>query len=128
MSGRIRERRFLRRPKLSPDRPAALKPGTAHTVELRLAEPSKTPAGAPAPEVTLRVRVRKLPRAEDLSVTFNAHALHVAGKSGAWLDYPVAPALLKRGPNQVAVTLAASAPPGPGLQDLALRVRHKKTP
>ena len=121
------EKRFLNRRVLSPERPMTLEPGKAASVELRVGERIRErPAEGLAPDVQLRVRVQKLPDAADLSVGLNGHLLSGAAKTGVWLDYSVAPSLVKKGVNRFEITLAPGSAAKPILQDLALSVTYRK--
>jgi hypothetical protein len=116
------EKRFLNRPVLSPERPRSLQPGKATTVELRVGED----VAKGRPDVKLRLRVKGLPDAGDLSVKLNGKPLSKGTKSGAWLDYSVSPTLVKKGANRFEIKLKPGSAAKPVLQDLLLWVRYGK--
>ena len=114
------EKRFFERQVLSPERPITLAPGKAPSIELRVGG-----AIAKGADVTAQVRAKGLPDPADLAVTLNGKALS-GGKNGIWIDYAVAPSLVKKGVNRFEFALKPDSKAKPVLQDLVLRVRHKK--
>jgi len=119
------EKRFLKRPVLSPERPIALKPGEPAGVELRVGEEVRK-KGDLSPSVTLRLRVKDVPNAASLSVKLNDKPLILAAKSPQWLEAAVAPALVAKGANRFEFTLAPGSGGKPAIEDLQLWVRYKK--
>ncbi len=113
------ERRFMKRPTLSPERPVALKPGEAFTVPLEVGE---EPGAA---QVELRVRVKALAEPADLSVKMNGEALANPTAAGAWLTYAVDPARMRKGVNQMEFTLRGESTANLALEDLQLWVRYR---
>ena len=119
--------RFLNRQVVSPQRPVPLKAGEPAAIELRVGQHvRKSTAQGLVPEVTLRLRVKQLPDAAELSVKLNGKRLSGGEKSGVWIDYPVEPASVKKGSNRFEITLKAGSAAKPVLQDLLLWVRYKK--
>jgi len=119
--------RFLNRQLLSPERPVPLKPGESANVELRVGQHvRRSTAQGLVPEVTLRLRVKQLPDAADLSVKLNDKPLSGGTKSKTWLDYSVSPATVRKGMNRFEMTLNPGSTAKPVLQDLLLWVRYKK--
>ncbi|NQT53559.1 hypothetical protein HQ576_15995, partial [bacterium] len=121
------EKRFLQRPSLSPERPIVLGAAKAASVELRVGDAlSARKADAPAPKVTLQLRVSKLADPSALRVAVNGKAVRQSGGKGEWLDYAVAPAIVRQGANRIEVALAAGSRAAPMLQDMLLWVRFAR--
>ena len=120
--------KFLNRSPVSPQRPVALGAGKTATIELRVGEevPKSESRGFTA-DVQLRLRLKDLPRADELSVKLNDKPLAGGTNSGEWLEYPVSPPLVAKGVNRFEITLEAQSKAKPVLQDLLLWVRHKKS-
>ena len=114
------ETRFLRRQILCPARPLKLLPGKPTSVEIPIGQTI-----AKGANVVAQLRVKGLPGPADLSVALNGKPL-VGGKNGIWIDYAVAPALVKAGINRFELTLKPASAAKPVLQDLLLRMGHKK--
>ena len=119
--------RFLNRQLVSPERPMALEPGKAATIELRVGQHvrAKEPQGI-GPSVQLRLRVKNLADAGDLSVKLNDELLSGGTKSGDWLEYSVSPPLVAKGMNRFELTLKPDTAAKPTVEDLLLWVRYKK--
>jgi len=118
------ERRFLKRPVLSPERPIALKPGEAASVELRVGEEVRK-KGDLSPQVTLRLRVKDLPDAADLAVKLNDQPLS-GTKSQEWLECPVNPEFVGKGRNNFELALRPGCAAKPILEDMQLWVKYGK--
>ena len=113
---------------MSPYRPVVLEPGEATTIELRVGQRVRSSkAQGLVPEVTLRLRVKELPDAAELSVKLNEKPLSAGTESETWLQYPVSPALVKKGTNRFDILLAPGSTAKPLLEDLLLWVRYKKS-
>ena len=80
------------------------------------------------PDVRLRVQVKGLTDPSELSVKLNEVALTGGTISDQWLEYAVAPSLVKRGANRFQITLHPNSEAKPVLQDLLLWVRYPKAP
>jgi len=117
--------RFVKLPNVLPERPVSLAPGKAATVTLRVGQQPGT-VGGKAPEVTLGLRVNKLPDPADLAVTLNGHALGTGTETKTTVDYPVDPEQVKKGINKATILLKPGSEAKPVLQDLLLWVRHRK--
>ena len=115
--------KFLNRSLLNPNRPRKLEPGKVETVELNVGE---NMSKGDAPNVTLRLQVLELAKAEDVAVKLNGVALTETTLSETWLESVVDPAVVKRGVNRFEIALNADAKAGPVLQDLLLWVRYAK--
>jgi len=119
------EKRFMKRPTLSPERPVALKPGEAFRVPLEVGEEVREKAGA-TPRVTLQVRVAGLPEGALLQVTLNDKPLSGAVREGDWFTYTVAPAAVRKGTNEIETVLQPDTPDGAKLLDVLLWVRYNR--
>jgi len=119
--------RFLNRQLVSPERPMELVPGKTATIELRVGQHVrvKEPQGV-VPSVQLRLRVKDLADAGDLSVKLNDELLGGGTKSGDWLEYPVSPPLVAKGTNRFELTLQPDTAAKPTVEDLLLWVRYNK--
>jgi len=119
-------KRFLNRLAFCPERPLRLVPGRAATVELRVGQHvGKDEARGLVPEVRLRLRAKDLANTDELAVKLNGRSLGGCTRSDAWLEYPVSPALVKKGMNRFEILLAPESAAKPVLQDLLLRVAYK---
>jgi hypothetical protein len=120
--------RFLNRSPLSPERPRTLKPNEPVTVELHVGQDllGKQPKGI-IPEVKLRLQVENLDNVDDIYVKINDEQLTDGKKSGTWLEYPVDPALVKKGLNQFEFMLTADCKAEVLIEDLLLYVRYNKS-
>jgi hypothetical protein len=119
--------RFVNRSPVSPETPRALTPGEPLTVELRVGEDLAKATGPDnPPDVTLQLRVKGPPDAKDLSVALNGTVLEKGAKAGAMLEFPVVPALVKQGINELQITLKSAIKAKASLEDLLLWVRYKK--
>ncbi|MEW6359339.1 MAG: family 10 glycosylhydrolase [Planctomycetota bacterium] len=118
------EKRFLRRSVLSPECPIKLQPGKMETVKVRVGEnPGKRKDRV---EVTLQLRLKDMPNANDLSVTINGNTLAAKTAKDDWIDYSVAPDWVKEGFNEIAVELKDGGAAKPVWEDLLLWVRQRK--
>ena len=122
------QERFLNRPILSPDRPVQLDPGKPASIEMKVfGLPAKHTD--PVRPMTLRIRVDGCPASDALQVAFNGNPLAAPRISDVWLDYPLAPSLVKEGVNQIEVALK----PGTALKAtwldvvLSTRTGHVRT-
>jgi len=119
--------RFLNRLAFCPERPLKLVPGRAATVDLRVGQQIVgAESRGHAPKVTLRLRVKDLPDADELAVKLNGQALTGPKRQDAWLDYPVQPTLVVKGTNRFEIALALKSAAKPTLEDLLLWVRYGK--
>ncbi len=119
--------RFVNRQLLSACLPLALKSGEAATVELRVGQHVReSKSKGLVPEVTLRLRVKGLPDAADLSVKLNDKPLSGGVKSEWWVEYSVNPGFVRKGVNRFEILLQPGSTAKPVLQDLQLWVRYKK--
>ncbi|MCX6993398.1 MAG: hypothetical protein NT011_09695 [Kiritimatiellaeota bacterium] len=113
------EKRFLNRPILSPERPVKLDPGKPASIEMKVfGMPAARTDQARPVNATLRIRVDGCPEPTALQVAFNGNPLTGPEKSDLWLDYPLAPNLVKEGLNRIEVTLK----PGTALKAVWLDV------
>ena len=117
--------RFFSRSPILPDRSLPLAPTKPVGVELRVGEDFR--ASRPqqtAPTVELCIEVHKLGKAEDVSVKLNDRSLTEPTKSSAWIAYAVEPQIVRKGVNQVDVTLLKPLDTKPALADVLLWVRY----
>ena len=129
MRGLTNAERFLNRQVVLPGRPVPLKPGEPVAIDLPVGQPlQESEAQDIRPRVTLRLRVKELADASDLSVRLQNELLGGGTKSGEWLDYSVPPALVSGGTNRFEITLKPESAAKPVVEDLLLWVRYKKTP
>jgi Glycosyl hydrolase-like 10 len=113
--------KFVNRSLLSPVHPRNLKAGQAETAELIVGE---NLAGQEDAAVTLRLRIAELADPTDVAVTLNGTALTPASQEGLFIDYPVAPAVVKQGTNMFEFVLKPESEGKPVIQDMQLWLRH----
>jgi hypothetical protein len=116
--------RFLNRSPLSPERPRTLEPGEAVTVPLRVGEQVGKAGGDRQPEVRLRVQIQGLSDPGEMSARLNDTAITGGTASEEWLEYSVAPALVRKGVNRFQFVLKPESKARPVLKDLLLWVRY----
>lgn len=114
------EKRFLKRPSLSPERPIKLQPGKPASVELQIAG---LPKECKALEATLRVRVKDLKDAA-VQVALNEQVLPAGVAAAPWTDYALTPEQLREGTNSVTVILPAGSAAKPVWMDVAVQVKN----
>ena len=120
-------KRFLNRLAFCPECPQELVPGRPATIELRVGqEVGKDEARGLVPEVKLRLRVKDLANADELSVKINGQSLGQCTRSDAWLEYPVNASLPIKGVNRFEIASKPDSTEKPVVEDLLLWVRYKK--
>ena len=113
--------RFMRLPKLCPDRPEVLVPGTPLTVRVRMVEPAREPE----PEVTLTLNFLDLVAASLLQVRFNETELAMDTVTPEGLvTYTVPPDAVRAGWNEVRLLFEPQYYAASVLQDVQVSVRH----
>lgn len=117
--------RFMRLPKLCPDRPEVLVPGQALQIPVRIAE-----VGAEAgPEVTLTLDFLDLVAASLLRVRLNETALEMASVTPDGLvTYTVPPGAVRAGWNTVTILSEPQYYAASVLRDLQVSVRYPAAP
>ncbi len=119
--------RFGTLPTLCPNRPVKLAEGKTVSIPILVGEDlAQAKAEGIVPDLRLRLQVENLASADDLAVTLNGEAVAGGVLAEGWLEYTPNPDLIRRGINDIEVTLAQSADPAPLLHDLCLRVEYKK--
>ena len=117
--------KLLNRQLVSPRQPVKLKPGRTSTIDLNVGQEARPdPSLDKKPQVQLRLRVKNLKRADDLTVKLNGQSLHNGVLSGKWLEYTVDPALIQKGTNRFELTLKPNAGKKIAVEDLLLWLRY----
>jgi len=115
--------RFLNSDPLSPERPRVLQPDASVTVDLDVHEPLDDLREA-VKKISLRVFFTEKVQANLLSVKLNGRELIDGTGDGDWIEYETSPENLKRGTNEVAVSLSAKSQDQVQLQDLVLYIDY----
>jgi len=137
-----RPERFInRQPFCSSRQPLVLAPNKSKTIKLQIGqEVEKDEAKGLVPNVTLRLKIKDLDKAEDVQVKLNGAQLTGGKKvegpqniketakyySYDWLEFTVDPSILKKGNNRFRLTLKPRSATQPVITDLRLWVRYRK--
>jgi hypothetical protein len=101
---------FMRIPRLNPATPIALSPGTSECITLAIGTASGPAARAVGPSGRLRLQFATAPNPEQLNVSVNGASLTRGAVDRTWLEFDLAPGVLRSGANEITVALASGAP------------------
>ena len=117
--------KYIRLPTLCPYAPVALKPGQAHTTTINIGEDVNSPdLQALAPRITLCLQVSDQSNPTEITVGLNDSALRSAKMKDDWLEFNVAPKLLRQHENRVEMRLANKAKANSTVRDLMVVVEY----
>ena len=115
-------------PTLSPAHPETLKPGGKYVID-------HFPVGddvfwgrdqSVVPDLTLRIQATNLERANQFSITMNGQKLTDGELQGDWLEFHLAPELVRQGNNRFAIALDDESGKPCELRDFQLHVKYRK--
>ncbi len=119
--------RFATAPTLTPERPAALIAQQPYKTAIAVGENVLwgKQQGITA-KITLSIEIEGLTGPADISVTLNGTAVGQGARAEQWIDYEIRPEAIRKGRNEIEITLGNGAKAEARLRDVQLRVGYAK--